>query len=297
MMQVGRKADAVDESDETRPFRTGQSVAVQLDDRRERVQSVRRAFAVLQALASGPVPCSTQMVAERVNLDRTVVRRLLRTLEGDGLVWCRKQRWQLGPAAVTLGNAYLDGHPLYHTVVHHAMVLHDDIVASGRPWVVNAAVPVGADAVVVARFFSRTAPVDSVLKAGTRLPMTGSALGRSMLAFVDADRRASIVGSHDAAQLADRSAAIRARGGLETAVDEIRRGISAVAVPVRGGGGEPIAALAVSGPTRRLPLAPDSDLAARLRRAAARIAEDAPAILPEWPPREPAQRVRSAQSA
>ena len=260
------------------------------EDRRDRVQSVRRACAVLRALATGPVPCSTQVVAERVNLDRTVVRRLLRTLESDGLVSCRKQRWQLGPAAVALGNAYLDTHPLYKTALHHAMVLHDDIGA-GRPWVVNAAVPIGTDAVVIARFLTPSAPVETVVKAGTRLPLGGSALGRSMLAFLSDKVRQEILGREGASRFAERADLIRRRGGLDFAVDEIRPGISAIAVAVRSEGQEPIASLAISGPSKLLPLHTDSDLCGRLRRAAARIANEAPQVAPPWRLDEPVREL------
>jgi DNA-binding IclR family transcriptional regulator len=40
--------------------------------------------------------------------------------------------------------------------------------------------------------------------------------------------------------------------GFATAVDELEDGLSAIAAPVRGPGGEVIAALSVSGPTLRL---------------------------------------------
>lgn len=156
-----------------------------------------------------------------------------------------------------LGNACLDGHPLYHTVVRHTVVLHDDVVASGRPWAVSAAVPIGADAVIMAPFLTRSAPVDSVLRAGTRTPMVGSALGRSMLAFPDADARGALLDPGQRARLDRRCELIRRRGGLETAVNEIRPGMSAVAAAVLVDGGQAIASLAVSGPTKRLPLAPD----------------------------------------
>jgi len=252
-------------------------------DHRERVQSVRRACAVLRALSTGPVPCSTQVVAERVNLDRTVVRRLLRTLELDGMVCRSKQRWQLGPAAVAFGNAYLDAHPLYQVALRHAVLLHDD-VCGGRPWVVNAAVPIGAEAVLIARFLGPSSSMDSVLQAGTRLPIAGSALGRSMLAFLDLRAQAGIIGPERAKRFVDRGRLIRSRGGLDVAVDEIRPGISAIAAAVHADGCDAIAALGVSGPTGLLPLAPDSDLAGRLRRAAARIADEYRTTTPQWWP-------------
>jgi DNA-binding IclR family transcriptional regulator len=169
--------------------------------------------------------------------------------------------------------------------------LHDDIGA-GRPWVVNAAVPIGTDAVVIARFLSPSAPVDTVVKAGTRLPLGGSALGRSMLAFLGDDACQGILGPEGATRFAERAELIRRRGGLDVAVDEIRPGISAIAVAVRTEGHQPVASLGISGPSKLLPLHPNSDLCGRLRRAAARVADEAPQTAPPWrlnePTREPA---------
>jgi DNA-binding IclR family transcriptional regulator len=42
------------------------------------------------------------------------------------------------------------------------------------------------------------------------------------------------------------------RDGYATAVDELEAGLTAIAVPVRGPGGDVIAALSLSGPTLRL---------------------------------------------
>ncbi len=42
------------------------------------------------------------------------------------------------------------------------------------------------------------------------------------------------------------------RSGLATAIDELEDGLSAMAAPVRGPGGDVIAALSISGPTLRL---------------------------------------------
>jgi DNA-binding IclR family transcriptional regulator len=42
------------------------------------------------------------------------------------------------------------------------------------------------------------------------------------------------------------------RAGLATAIDELELGLAAIAAPVRGGGGEVVAALSISGPTLRM---------------------------------------------
>ena len=57
------------------------------------------------------------------------------------------------------------------------------------------------------------------------------------------------------------------RDGIATAVDELEVGLAAMAAPVRGAGGEVVAALSISGPT--------------LRMSAERIRELEPALIEE----------------
>ena len=42
------------------------------------------------------------------------------------------------------------------------------------------------------------------------------------------------------------------REGFATAVDELEAGLAAIAAPVRGAGGDVVAALSISGPTLRM---------------------------------------------
>src|SRR4029077_10258597 len=55
----------------------------------------------------------------------------------------------------------------------------------------------------------------------------------------------------DPAQLAAELETVR-RQGFATTVDELETGLAAVAAPVRGAGGDVVAALSISGPTTRL---------------------------------------------
>jgi DNA-binding IclR family transcriptional regulator len=57
------------------------------------------------------------------------------------------------------------------------------------------------------------------------------------------------------------------RQGMASAVDELEVGLAAIAAPVRGGGGDVVAALSISGPT--------------LRMTAARITELEPVLIAE----------------
>jgi DNA-binding IclR family transcriptional regulator len=61
--------------------------------------------------------------------------------------------------------------------------------------------------------------------------------------------------------------------GWATAAEELEAGFVAVGVPVRGAGGEVIAALSVGGPKRRLPPERIRELLSLLPAAACRISE------------------------
>src|SRR5689334_19347346 len=72
--------------------------------RRSNVQSVSRAFALLETLKDSSVRMSALEVARATGLDRTVVHRLLRTLAEHELVVEQRGTYGLGPASVLLAN-------------------------------------------------------------------------------------------------------------------------------------------------------------------------------------------------
>jgi DNA-binding IclR family transcriptional regulator len=89
------------------------------------------------------------------------------------------------------------------------------------------------------------------------VPYHCTAVGKVLLAFgaaalpdapLEALTEQTIV---DTERLAEELAAVR-RAGTAAAVDELEVGLTAVAAPVRGEGGDVVAALTISGPTLRL---------------------------------------------
>src|SRR4029078_5029181 len=93
------------------------------------VQSIRRAFAVLDALDEGPLGVTE--VAERAVLPKSTGARLLATLVGDGAVEQvpGDTSYRLGPRLVTLGGGYS---------------LVRSVAAVGRPLVQDVAATAGA---------------------------------------------------------------------------------------------------------------------------------------------------------
>ena len=75
--------------------------------RETRVQSIERAFAVLSALADGPIGVTD--VAERVDLPKSTVARLLASLQREGAVEQEPggTRYRVGSRIVTLAATVL----------------------------------------------------------------------------------------------------------------------------------------------------------------------------------------------
>jgi DNA-binding IclR family transcriptional regulator len=235
-------------------------------DSRLEVQSVRRACQLLDALASDPgTAVSALDLARTTRLNRTVVHRLLRTLQMDGLVAdAGNGRYRLGSATVGLGMRYLDGLGIRRAALPYAISLHTSI--EGAPWIVSVAVRAGDYAVLVERLWKPEAPLDSLMDLGTHMPLRTSAAGRCLLAYPS-----SAYEGNDDPELMERVEQIREAGGVEVSSNELIPGMSAIAAAIVPRD-VAVGALIVSGLDLEPQLARDSDVAERLRRAATAIA-------------------------
>src|SRR5690606_26754331 len=121
---------------------------------------------------------------------------------------------------------------------------------------VNLAVPIGGAVEQVAQVDSRYL-LGATNWVGLRVPLHCSALGKVFVAYGAAElprgplERRTQHTILDRARLAAQFAESR-RTGYGVAVEELEPGLIAVAAPVRGRGGQVIAALSVSGPSIRI---------------------------------------------
>src|SRR3981189_2307824 len=78
--------------------------------RRNSIQSIDRATAILKALASGPRRLGVSELADRLGLARPTVHARLQTLQSHGFVEQDRtsDKYQLGPGLLQLGYSYLD---------------------------------------------------------------------------------------------------------------------------------------------------------------------------------------------
>jgi IclR family acetate operon transcriptional repressor len=241
------------------------------------VQSLRRAFTVLRALAGGPLGVTD--VATASHIPKSTAARLLAALAAEGAVEQvpGERRYRLGPDLLSIASG------LGETW---------DIVSIARPTLVALATELGEAAGVSIRDGWTVQYVDQVEPqnpnevqvrdwTGTRIPLHAVSSGQVFLAQLQAPMLARYLAEPleafttrtltDAASLLERLRDIR-RDGHAWVIDEYSVGISSVAAPIADARAEIVAAVHVHGPSYRFPAAGEaSRIAAAVRPAAARI--------------------------
>lgn len=237
-----------------------------------RVQAVERAFAVLAALADGPVGVTE--VADRVHLPKSTVARLLRSLQHEGAVEQvpGETRYRVGERMALLAARLTPGASL---------------VSLARPTLEELAAEVGeATGLGVPDGFRvhyiDQADTSNAVQArdwtGTRVPMHAVPSGQALLAYLPAPEFARFLGTPlerftpntitDAGELLARLDRIRAEG-VAWVREEFDVGINSAAAVVLGEGHRPVAAIHVHGPSYRFPAVGDEARVSRLLRSAA----------------------------
>jgi DNA-binding IclR family transcriptional regulator len=241
------------------------------------VQSIRRAFAVLRALADGPLGVSD--VAAASHIPKSTAARLLSALTAEGAVEQvpGERRYRLGPDLLSIASG------LGETW---------DIVAIARPTLVELAAELGEPAGVSIRDGWTVQYVDQVEPpepnpvqirdwTGTRIPLHAVSSGQVFLAQLPAPVFARYLAERleaftprtltDAGSLMERLREVR-RDGHAWVRDEYAVGISSVAAPIADARAEVVAAVHAHGPSYRFPAAGEEDrIAGAVRAAAARI--------------------------
>jgi DNA-binding IclR family transcriptional regulator len=237
-----------------------------------RVQSIERAFAVLAALAEGPLGVTE--VADRVRLPKSTVARLLSALQAEGAVEqvSTDARYRLGPQIVALAANVLPMRSL-------TVVAHPDLVglAAAVGEAAGLSVPDGwsvhyVDQVSVAH------EVQVRDWTGTRAPMHAVSSGQVFLAHLPPgtlDRFLQRTHERFTPHTLTVDAALRDRlrrvqlDGYAWVREEFAVGINSVAAGIAGPGGELAAAVHVHGPSYRFPKRGAEDEIARLVVASA----------------------------
>jgi DNA-binding IclR family transcriptional regulator len=240
-----------------------------------RVQSIERAFAVLSALADGPIGVTE--VAERTDLAKSTAARMLASLAREGAV-----------EQVPGGTRYRLGGRM--VVLAAGVVPTRNLVTLARPSLVELASAVGEAAGLSVADELAVHYVDQVDTThqvqirdwtGTRVPMHAVSSGQVFLAHMSeaalerylamprvafTDRTLT-----DSAALRDRLRRVQLDGHAWVR-EEFAEGLNSVAAPIADAMGDVNAAVHVHGPSYRFPAPGAEDsVAAAVMAAAARI--------------------------
>ena len=211
---------------------------------------------MLRLLADESEPIGLAQIASALGLAKGTAHGLLRTLQDAGFV---EQTFPTGPYRVApdifrLGWARLDRNELRSKALNWTDALAARTGESAR-------VAAFADGqAVVAHHVFRPDSDDQVLLTGTAVPLHASALGKVLLAF-DPGAARSIQGkglpSYTFRTVTDRVALQRDLAairdlGWAASVEEDRPGVTAIAAPIRDGGGYVVATVGIEGDTARM---------------------------------------------
>jgi IclR family transcriptional regulator, pca regulon regulatory protein len=242
------------------------------------VQSLERGLLVVRAL-SVPEPQALSDVARTTGLSRAAVRRFLLTLERLGYVRQAGGRFALTPRVLELGYAYLSALTLPELAQPHLERLAAEVQESSSVSILD-----GDDIVYVARVPARRI-MNVSISVGTRFPAYATSMGRVLLAGLPDDELAVRLARTELAGLTPRTITSPARLGEEIArvrrqgyalVDEeLEVGLRSLAAPIRGRGGDVVAAVNLSAHAPRTSVADmKRSMLAPLHETAAAIERD-----------------------
>jgi DNA-binding IclR family transcriptional regulator len=229
-----------------------------IGDTNEGLSSVRNAARVLKAFRSRERELSVAELSRRLQLGKSTVHRVLRTLVAEGLVEQDPETsgYRLGIVTFELGEAvrvHLDLHAAAGPVLS---ALREQTRETSQVGVLD-----GTDVVYVDRLESPQA-LRLFTEMGRRVPVHCTSSGKVLLAHLDDDSLTRILSGSTLSRLTPHTisdpsalrlevARVRHRGWAE-AVQEREIGVASIAAPVRDSRGTVVAAVSIGAPLVRL---------------------------------------------
>lgn len=241
------------------------------------IQSVERAFAILEAVASSRDGISLMDISKSVGLHNSTAFHLLKTMVKLGYVAhpSDSKRYLIGSRLFALAAGALDESTLLALCTP---VLESLTVETGEA--AHFAIRSGRDAVVIAKT-PGPGLMQMAVRTGSARPVHATALGKVLLGDMnDADLREFLQGIElvrlTPATIVDREALLqeilRARAqGVAYDDGEFNEEVRCVAVPVRDFAGRGVGAIGISAPTWRVSQAQLERKASEVRKAAATL--------------------------
>ncbi|CUH63641.1 Pca operon regulatory protein [Thalassovita gelatinovora] len=165
-----------------------------------------KGLSVLLAFDAKDRSITISEIAEKVNLNRAVVRRLVRTLEQLGYLNVDRGRYELTPHVLNLSQGFIEGRGITQMIQPILRKAAEEIGEA-----ISFAMLDHVDAVYVAHAFLPAGFTLNRVAVGTRLPLPQTAAGRAMLAYLDEARRERILAGSEFADFIQKTGMDRAR--------------------------------------------------------------------------------------
>ncbi len=241
-------------------------------------RSLVKALSLIETLAASPHALTAVQLSRRLKFTRPAVYRILQTLASRGFA-IREE----GESAYHLSYKLLE--------LGHQLLERSNLLETARPILarlrtrsqetVHLAVPENGQMVYLDKL-EGAGPLFCVhSRLGRRVPMHCTALGKAVLGFLPAERVRALVGYQGLQQYTGRTIATSAR--LERDLVRVRRqgyaiddvefeeGVRCVSAPILDQRGIPVAAISLSAPASRMPVARAHAVGVLVREGAAFI--------------------------
>jgi len=254
-------------------------VAVAAESAKERggIQSLERAFAILEEVARNREGINLAELSKAVGLHNSTTFHLAKTMVQLGYLTqvADSKRYRVGTGLFTLAAGALEENTLLAVATPVLETLTRETGEAG-----HFAIRSGNDIVVIART-AGSGLLQMVDRAGAQRPAHATALGKVLLAALDDQQIRQFLGAEPLRRYTAKT--IVERDALLREIDEVRRrGIAyddgefdgevrCAAVPVHDFAGRVAGAVGISGPLWRLSLQALQDKARQVRAAAGRI--------------------------
>lgn len=231
------------------------------------LQSVQRAFAVLDILSTG-VPRTVAELTSELGLERTTVQRIVRTLQVEDMVEVVNGRLKLGGRALLIGSSYHNSLPLRDVALPYMIDLQRSNGSTQIQTIIT--VRYRNEVIIVDRVWDPEMRLDLIYRYGWRFPLDESASGIALLAEMPHDEAEALLSPERMRAL---EPVIKTTRELGYAFfrNPVQHESCAMAAIVRSRDGAPAGALAVIGVGLDPDGVPDDKLGARLRQYARQI--------------------------
>ncbi len=217
------------------------------------IQSVTRAFAIMELFDERRPALSVSEIAALTGLNRSTCYRFCQTLRRIGyLDEVDRRRFRPGLKAISLARAALSSRELPELAVPYLRDLRRAADATTNMSLLN-----GTEVVYVARILSDHL-ITLRLYVGSRLPAYASSMGRAMLAFLPEAEAEAVLDRSDLRPLTEYTITDRRRlmaelrrirmRGYAVNEQEVALGVRGIAAPILSAAGRPVAAINISTP-------------------------------------------------